>query len=189
MIPERWDPLIIYLDMSAIGQIPSAHRPLGDLGKSVHAFLDWSIGRYNEIDSILIGAYMVEPSGEYFNLPQYRPIEQSFIDALFWAIDNDPIYTHLSEKMQGKINIIPPNTLESINASPALFITLITPPNIILTGIVSSLWVEKNTHLLRRLAEPFILFDKYGTTEGLNDLSNWEAEIQKEIKRIEKLNQ
>ena len=173
MIPERWDPLIIYLDMGAIAihDIENQHRPLYDFRKSITAFLDWAIGRYHQIDSILIGAYALEPFDEVeFNLPKFRPVEQAFIASIFWAIDNDPIYAHLSEKMQGKINIIPPDTLESINASPVTLSTIITPPNIILTGRSSHWWVEKNTRLLRRLSEPFILFDEYGTTEGLNSL-------------------
>ena len=179
MIPERWDPLIIYLDMGAIAihDIENQHRPLHDFHKSITAFLDWAIGRYHQIDSILIGAYALEPMDEEeFNLPQFRLVEQAFIDTVFWAIDNDPLYKHLSEKMRGKINIIPLDTLESINISPTISCTMITPPDIILTGRDSSWWVEKNTHLLRRLAEPFILFDEYGTTEGLRNLRGWERE-------------
>jgi len=176
MIPERWDPLIIYLDMGAIAihDIDNQHRPLHDFQKSIAAFLDWAIGRYSQIDSILIGAYSSEPwDGEEYNLSEFRPIEQAFIDAIFWAIDNDPIYKHLSEKMRGKINIIPPDTLESINISPTLSCAIITPPDIILTGRVSNYWAEQNNRLLRRLTEPFILFDKYGTTEGLSELRGW----------------
>jgi len=176
MIPERWDPLIIYLDMGAIAinDIENQHRPLHDFQKSITAFLDWAIGRYQEIDSILIGAYAIEPFDEEdFNTPEFRKVEQAFIDTIFWAIDNDPIYKHLSDKLRGKINIIPANSLESINASPSSLITLLTPPNIILTGRESNYWAVKNIRILQRLKEPFILFDRHGTTEGLGTLKEW----------------
>ena len=176
MIPERWDPLIIYLDMGAIAihDIENQHRPLHDFRKSITAFLDWAIGRYHQIDSILIGAYALEPFDEVeFNLPKFRPVEQAFISSIMWAIDNDPIYSHLSEKMQGKINIIPSDFLESINTSPVIMSTIITPPNIILSGRHTRWWVEKNSQLLSRLSEPFILFDEDGNTSGLNSLKGY----------------
>ena len=109
---------------------------LKELRKPINAFLDWVVPRFMDIDSIQIGT--IKQDSEIFTLnpPEKRnlhgTLKEEFLQILTWALDHDPIYSAVAERLTDNISIISEDTYSTINNNKWVLFNL-NPPDIILT--------------------------------------------------------
>jgi hypothetical protein len=178
----KWDPLIIYLDMD--GYNATRHQSIRWLKKSLSAFLDWFVARRTDIDSICIIPYEII-SGKFVVKTTFDPDEASpfsesantFIETIIWATKHDPTYQTNWNRKIGLADIERLMGMNFQHQNLRVFMNVLSP-DIILTGRASNEWASRSpTQLINRLGKEFILFDGYGTTEGLDALKKWHDRV------------